>query len=254
MSELVVIKNIFDTSAAEREIDMLERIPRLNIPYCIRYKDIITLPKSSKRLIVFPYLQKLDISELNLIRIAGIFRQLMTALSELHKHRIAHLDITPSNIMLDEANGNSVVLIGKEVGWFAYTDIHYYLCLILVCLLFLDFGFSRPFSGSILDQEGNSFIVDAARNGSGAIGTVLSPSTEKADVVDDIDLDYFPKHGTVGYVAPELFYGQGKNGSCDVFSAGVILGQCLENYVHYQSLEILGGKLVGPEKIEMIWR
>lgn len=113
MSELVVMKNIFDASSAELEIAMLERISRLNIPYCVHYKDIITLPKSSKRLIVFPYLQKLDISELNLIRIATIFRQLLTALSELHRHRIAHLDITPSNIMLDESNGNSVVLIGK---------------------------------------------------------------------------------------------------------------------------------------------
>lgn len=124
-----------------------------------------------------------------------------------------------------------------------------------------DFGFSRPFSGSILNESGNSYVIDPNRNGGSGGGggggtgvSVLPPPSTETDVTDDIDFDYFPKHGTVGYVAPELLYGQGKSGTCDVFSAGVILGQCLENYVHYQSLEILGGKLVGPEKIEMIWR
>ena len=99
MNEKVVIKQVSDADTFRHELSILTRLSALSIPHCVVLKDKMI----QKRKFVFPVLEKLA-SSMDLIQVSRIMKQLMLALSRLHKNYIAHLDITASNIMMNSSN------------------------------------------------------------------------------------------------------------------------------------------------------
>ena len=61
--------------------------------------DSFVDPFDNFTVIVFPRLNKLDSTKLSIASIHTFLQQLLAALAKLHEFRIAHLDVTPSNIM-----------------------------------------------------------------------------------------------------------------------------------------------------------
>ncbi|KAJ3187524.1 hypothetical protein HDU85_006819 [Gaertneriomyces sp. JEL0708] len=60
--------------------------------------------------------------------------------------------------------------------------------------------------------------------------------------------------GTPGYIAPEMFLGSATDGSPDIYSAGIVLGQWLKPYLLDCSLDYLGSKLVRGSTTSFITR
>ncbi|KAJ2558414.1 hypothetical protein EV175_000798 [Coemansia sp. RSA 1933] len=106
----VVFKTVNDPELSVRELYFHHKIATSRSEHLVRLVDEFT-DNSNKNVMVFPRMNSTEIYGHDLFDIGYIARQLFTALEELHSLGIAHLDITPTNIMSDPNDPSHVEII-----------------------------------------------------------------------------------------------------------------------------------------------
>lgn len=111
--ERVVFKTVNDPMSAQRELSFYHKISKSNPPsnHVMHLLDEFTDSDNKQVIMVFPRANSAEIHGHNLYGIAYLARQLFVALDDLHKLGIAHLDITPTNIMSDAHDRTHIKLI-----------------------------------------------------------------------------------------------------------------------------------------------
>ncbi|KAJ1946639.1 hypothetical protein FBU59_001981, partial [Linderina macrospora] len=183
----VVFKTVSDSALAQRELAFYHKVAETESAHVMQLLDEFT-DNSAKHVMVFPRMNSLSIQGHDLFDIAYLARQLLIALEDLHRLGIAHLDITPTNLMADPKDGSHIELI--------------------------DFGLACDLS-----------------------------ATESGQL---------PSRGTCGFVAPEVLSGTAHDLRADIYSAGVVLGMMLQNYLPTVDLRLLGGPLIRSDTTDMI--
>jgi len=105
----VVFKQIKDINWAKKELALMKKLERNNVPNTIKLLDYYIDQDTGDHILIFPYLKKIDTSHMDLITIQKLMKQLISTLKSLNDLNIAHLDITLSNLMSDE-NDNLVLI------------------------------------------------------------------------------------------------------------------------------------------------
>ncbi|KAJ2402432.1 hypothetical protein GGI23_000724 [Coemansia sp. RSA 2559] len=106
----VVFKTVNDPELSARELYFHHKIATCRSEHLVRLLDEFT-DTADKHVMVFPRMNSAEIYGHDLFDIAYIARQLFTALEELHSLGIAHLDITPTNLMSDPNDPSHVEVI-----------------------------------------------------------------------------------------------------------------------------------------------
>ncbi|KAJ2617986.1 hypothetical protein H4S08_000066 [Coemansia sp. RSA 1365] len=99
----LVFKTVNDHGLAMRELKFYRKIASSNSDHLMRLLDDFT-DNSNRHVMVFPRMRTTRIHGHDLFDIAYITRQLFIALRDLHDLGIAHLDITPTNLMSDSTD------------------------------------------------------------------------------------------------------------------------------------------------------
>ncbi|PIA14959.1 kinase-like protein [Coemansia reversa NRRL 1564] len=99
----LVFKTVNDHGLAMRELKFYRKIASSNSDHLMRLLDDFT-DNSNRHVMVFPRMRSTRIHGHDLFDIAYITRQLFIALRDLHNLGIAHLDITPTNMMSDSTD------------------------------------------------------------------------------------------------------------------------------------------------------
>lgn len=95
---------------SDNEIDILNLLRTAQVPGVIRLIDSFQDEDDENRtVLVFPRLQKLHMRNCDLIDVARRSYELLTTLSALGELKLAHLDICPANLMVDDSD--NLVLI-----------------------------------------------------------------------------------------------------------------------------------------------
>ncbi|KAI8841723.1 hypothetical protein BC829DRAFT_451614 [Chytridium lagenaria] len=117
----VVLKYIHDPVLAKQEVEFMKLLETNNVPHTLRVIEVIEMEDvdlavegwmmpavvgdvamgESRPILVMPALEKFSTKNLDLCDIALVARQLFKALQGLHRLNIAHLDVTPANLMRD---------------------------------------------------------------------------------------------------------------------------------------------------------
>jgi len=105
----VVFKQIKDINWAKKELALMKKLEKNNVPNTIKLLDYYIDQETGDHILIFPYLKKIDTSRMDLITIQKLMKQLINTLKCLNNLNIAHLDITLSNLMCDE-NDNFVLI------------------------------------------------------------------------------------------------------------------------------------------------
>jgi serine/threonine protein kinase len=100
----VVLKVVLDDKLANNEITVLRALSC--VPRVERLQDSFKV--YGINVLVFPTLEPVTFTRLDMVQAADFMRQLCVILSGVHSKGFAHLDISPSNIMKD---GNNLVII-----------------------------------------------------------------------------------------------------------------------------------------------
>ncbi|KAI9505548.1 hypothetical protein GGI25_000949 [Coemansia spiralis] len=107
----VVFKTVNDPELSERELHFHRKVAAItHSEHLVQLLDDFT-DNSNKHVMVFPRMNTAEIYGHELYDIAYIARQLFTALEDLHALGIAHLDITPTNLMSDPNDTSHVEVI-----------------------------------------------------------------------------------------------------------------------------------------------
>ncbi|KAJ1952183.1 hypothetical protein GGI12_006310, partial [Dipsacomyces acuminosporus] len=96
----IVFKTVNDTALAKRELSFYQKTAAAQSDHIVCLLDEFT-DNSGKQVLVFPRMNSVNTQARDLFDIACISRQLFLALSDLHSLGIAHMDITPTNLMCD---------------------------------------------------------------------------------------------------------------------------------------------------------
>ena len=92
-------------------------ISRLRHPNTLKLLDFGRCPDDDQLFIVLELLKGLSLEDvlqrgaLKPIRVLGLLRQVLDALSEAHEEGIVHRDLKPANIMLETVGGNEIVKV-----------------------------------------------------------------------------------------------------------------------------------------------
>jgi len=105
----VVFKQIKDIEWAKKELALMKKLEKNNVPNTIKLLDYYIDQETGDHILIFPYLKKIDTSHMDLAYIQKLMKQLISTLKCLNDLNIAHLDITLSNLMCDE-NDNLVLI------------------------------------------------------------------------------------------------------------------------------------------------
>ncbi|KAJ2347918.1 hypothetical protein GGH91_001622 [Coemansia sp. RSA 2671] len=106
----VVFKTVNDPALAERELSFYKKAAVSSSDHIMHLLDEFA-DNSNKHVMVFPRMCNAHIHGHDLYKIAHIARQLFLALEDLHRLGIAHLDITPTNLMADPDNASHIEVI-----------------------------------------------------------------------------------------------------------------------------------------------
>ena len=136
---------------------------------------------------------------------ARIIKELVSALDALHSHDILHLDIKPENVLFENPDPNSKILL-------------------------TDFGLSKLFSEVCKDQDS---VFDAPENASKTYEEIVETKLSKFMESGDLNTDHL--RGTYGYMSPELILTNTYSKATDVFAAGVVLYIILCGYPPFYS-------------------
>jgi len=105
----VVFKQIKDKTWAKKELELMKKLEKNNVPNTIKLLDYYIDQETGDHILIFPFLKKINTSNMDLITIQKLMKQLISTLKCLNDLNIAHLDITLSNLMCDE-NDNLVLI------------------------------------------------------------------------------------------------------------------------------------------------
>ncbi|KAI9027943.1 kinase-like domain-containing protein [Hyaloraphidium curvatum] len=106
----VVLKKVSDAKMSENEIDILNILRATHVSGVVRLIDSFADEDDENRMVlVFPRLHKLSMRSCDLVDVARRTFELLTTLNSLSDLRIAHLDICPANLMVDD-EGNLVLI------------------------------------------------------------------------------------------------------------------------------------------------
>ncbi|TPX67363.1 hypothetical protein SpCBS45565_g03788 [Spizellomyces sp. 'palustris'] len=105
----VVLKRLNSPETAEHELAILRKINEANLPHVLRLRDTFEDSVTGERVLVFPELKRFDCNKLDLVKVAKYVKQLATGLKAAHAIGLAHLDLSISNLMLDE-NDDLVII------------------------------------------------------------------------------------------------------------------------------------------------
>eukprot|EP01117_Protostelium_nocturnum_P004836 TRINITY_DN1754_c0_g1_i2.p1 TRINITY_DN1754_c0_g1~~TRINITY_DN1754_c0_g1_i2.p1 ORF type:complete len:1035 (-),score=108.41 TRINITY_DN1754_c0_g1_i2:61-3165(-) len=109
--ESVFLKIVKDSDlweCAKEESSVLEFISKHRVPYCVQFKE--SLHSGGLHILVLPVLRELNVdSSLTKRALHTYLVQLLEAMVGLHNLGVVHLDLKPSNIMLDH-QGNICVI------------------------------------------------------------------------------------------------------------------------------------------------
>lgn len=108
----VVLKFIKDSEWAQRELEIMNILNKNKIPNVITLEDTFIDGETNMRVLVFKRYHTIEKTGNNLIDIQRIIKQLFNALYMLHNLNIVHLDITLSNLMLDDNNDLVIIDFG----------------------------------------------------------------------------------------------------------------------------------------------
>ncbi|KAJ2332105.1 hypothetical protein GGI00_002943 [Coemansia sp. RSA 2681] len=106
----VVFKTVNDPALAERELSFYKKAAVSDSDHIMHLLDEFA-DNSNKHVMVFPRMSNAHIHGHDLFKIAHIARQLFLALEDLHRLGIAHLDITPTNLMADPDDPSHIEVI-----------------------------------------------------------------------------------------------------------------------------------------------
>ncbi|KAJ1797216.1 hypothetical protein LPJ56_007016, partial [Coemansia sp. RSA 2599] len=106
----VVFKTVNDPVLAQRELAFHRRVAQSQPGHVLRLLDAFE-DNSAKHVMVFPRMCASELFGRDLEVVAVLARQLFTALEELHALGIAHLDITPTNLMSDPNDPEHIEII-----------------------------------------------------------------------------------------------------------------------------------------------
>ncbi|KAJ2706571.1 hypothetical protein FB645_001446 [Coemansia sp. IMI 203386] len=106
----VVFKTVDDPVLAQRELSFHRRINDSQPGHVLRLLDAFE-DNHAKHVMVFPRMCATKLFGRDLEVVAVLARQLFTALEELHSLGIAHLDITPTNLMSDPNDPEHIEII-----------------------------------------------------------------------------------------------------------------------------------------------
>jgi serine/threonine protein kinase len=95
---------------AEAELATLARVAQAQIPHAVALLD--SFVDGDCLVLVFPRLARLEASKLAFGALQECMRQLLAALAGLHAAGIAHLDVTPANIMANAASEVTLIDFG----------------------------------------------------------------------------------------------------------------------------------------------
>jgi serine/threonine protein kinase/predicted nucleic acid-binding Zn-ribbon protein len=186
----VAIKRFHITSGKQsrRELRALTIAQQAKIPFVVELLAAFrpTSPEEwirTELTVVMPRLEPLSLDGLRLSEIAKIMRELCTALKALHRFGVIHMDIKPTNLMMDPRS--------KQ-------------------LRLIDFDLS------ITDCPGSFFL-----RSSGTKVRRLGPQNF-ASIPSLIHFLFFC-FSFKGYIAPEVQQGGAVTSKADVFSAGMVL-------------------------------
>ncbi|KAJ2998689.1 hypothetical protein HDV02_004220 [Globomyces sp. JEL0801] len=97
-SSNVVLKYVIDTNIALNEIQSLLHLNHIpHIAKLLNYYD-----QNNAKVLVFPKYSPISLKNVDLAKVALYTTQLITILAQIHDAGYSHLDVTPSNIMLDD--------------------------------------------------------------------------------------------------------------------------------------------------------
>ncbi|KAJ1865699.1 hypothetical protein LPJ78_002480 [Coemansia sp. RSA 989] len=106
----LVFKTVNDAELARRELSFYRKIAGSRSDHLIHLVDDFT-DNQNRQVMVFPRKVNANIYGHDLFDIAYIARQLFTALKDLHELGIAHLDITPTNLMSEPNDPSHIEVI-----------------------------------------------------------------------------------------------------------------------------------------------
>ncbi|KAJ2724177.1 hypothetical protein GGI07_002131 [Coemansia sp. Benny D115] len=106
----VVFKTVNDSALALRELDVHQRVAQARPTHLVPLLDAFE-DNSGKHVMVFPRMTTAQLFGLVLSAVASMARQVFAALSGLHVLGIAHMDVTPTNVMADPNDASHVELI-----------------------------------------------------------------------------------------------------------------------------------------------
>jgi len=105
----IVFKQIKDKTWAKKELELMKKLKKNNVPNTIKLLDYYIDQETGDHILIFPFLKKINTTNMDLINIQKLMKQLISTLKCLNDLNIAHLDITLSNLMCDE-NDNLVLI------------------------------------------------------------------------------------------------------------------------------------------------
>ncbi|KAJ2666440.1 hypothetical protein IW148_000927 [Coemansia sp. RSA 1199] len=106
----LVFKTVTEPELAQRELAIYRKVANSQSDHLMHLLDDFT-DNSSRHVMVFPRKVNACIYGHDLFDIAYIGSQLFTALKDLHAIGIAHLDITPTNLMSDATDPSHIQII-----------------------------------------------------------------------------------------------------------------------------------------------
>ncbi|KAJ2849489.1 hypothetical protein IWW36_002587 [Coemansia brasiliensis] len=106
----LVFKTVNDSELARRELSFYRKIASSRSDHLMHLVDDFT-DNQNRQVMVFPRKVNANIYGHDLFDIAYIARQLFTALKDLHELGIAHLDITPTNLMSEPNDPSHIEVI-----------------------------------------------------------------------------------------------------------------------------------------------
>jgi serine/threonine protein kinase len=253
----VILKTVHSKELAEMEVEMLNLVNQHNIPYTVRLLDAFvdtsedelpasipmqtpppSLPSSMSSSSFTPSIHRTllqrTVSEASGLGMSQSYNQCLHGASPGSSHSDSH-SIGDRRIHSDRCVLVFEQLVKPELKHLDLVDVartFKQLCLALSALSKV-----KPTPIAHLDVCTNNIMMNPKTKQIVLIDFGLARPAHRASIHPE-------GRGTAGFVAPEMYVGRGQGTIPDAYSAGVVFGCLLEQYVPGCDLNYLGSRLV----------